>query len=186
MALPTIGFVIGSLRKSSFNRTLANEAAAILEGRAKVTFIEFSDLPFLNQDEEFPTPAPVARVREAVAACDALWVFTPEYNGTLPAQLKNFFDWMSRRATPEAPAQPTVLTEKPATASGASGGAATAGARAAVSDLMAYIYMNVMTEGQAGFVLPGQAWAEDSWTLSDDDRQALSAQADAFLAFMSK
>ncbi len=117
-------------------------------------------------------------VREQVGAVDALWVFTPQYNAQMPAQVKNFFDWLSRPTTPNG--------SMPVTASGASGPAATAEARAAVNDLTAFIGMNVMTDGQAGFVLPGEAWAEGSWTVSDEDAKVLGAQVDAFLAFIGK
>lgn len=186
LSLPTIGFVVGSLRKNSFNRSLAEKAQALLEGRANVTYIEFDGLPFVNQDEEFPTPAVVANVREQVGAVDALWVFTPQYNAQMPAQVKNFFDWLSRPTTPNGSMQETVVRGMPVTASGASGPAATAEARAAVNDLTAFIGMNVMTDGQAGFVLPGEAWAEGSWTVSDEDAKVLGAQVDAFLAFIGK
>ncbi|MEA2155073.1 MAG: hypothetical protein QOE11_1213, partial [Solirubrobacteraceae bacterium] len=43
-----------------------------------------------------PAPAPVARLREAIASADAVLISTPEYNGSIPGQLKNALDWVSR------------------------------------------------------------------------------------------
>ena len=49
-------FIIGSLRKGSFNRQMAREAEKIIGDRAEVSYLEYSDLPYMNQDIEFPAP----------------------------------------------------------------------------------------------------------------------------------
>ena len=79
-----IVIVVGSLRERSFNRQLADVAAELLAGRAEIEVLDFRDLPFMNQDIEFPTPAAVERVRAVVAAADGIWIFTPEYNYSYP------------------------------------------------------------------------------------------------------
>lgn len=56
-------FIIGSLRKESFNRKLAEEAERMLDGRATVEYLDYSDLPMMNQDIEFPAPDKVSEVR---------------------------------------------------------------------------------------------------------------------------
>ena len=71
-------FVIGSLRKESFNRKLAEEAERMLAGRAIVEYLDYSALPLMNQDIEFPAPEAVRKVREKVAEADAIWIFSPE------------------------------------------------------------------------------------------------------------
>jgi chromate reductase len=38
----------------------------------------------------------VERLKEAIAESDAILVATPEFNGSIPGQLKNAFDWVSR------------------------------------------------------------------------------------------
>ena len=73
-------FIVGSLRKDSFNRQLAQEAEKNLAGLAEVTYLDYTDVPFLNQDIEYPAPAAVAKLRETVANADGIWIFTPEYN----------------------------------------------------------------------------------------------------------
>ena len=70
-------FIVGSLRKDSFNRQLAQEAEKNLAGLAEVTYLDYTDVPFLNQDIEYPAPAAVAKLRETVANADGLWIFTP-------------------------------------------------------------------------------------------------------------
>lgn len=81
-------FIIGSLRKESFNRKLAEEAERLLQGRAIVEYLDYSDVPLMNQDIEFPAPDAVRRVRDKVAEVDALWIFSPEYNYSYPGHLK--------------------------------------------------------------------------------------------------
>ena len=64
--------IVGSLRKQSFNRQLAQKIEAILGDRASVTYLEYWDIPYLDQDMEFPAPESVARVRAAVQEADGI------------------------------------------------------------------------------------------------------------------
>ena len=83
-------FIIGSLRKNSFNRQLAAKCREILlQKGAEVSELEYSTIPFMNQDSETPVPASINRVRTEVAAADGIWIFTPEYNFAVPGVLKN-------------------------------------------------------------------------------------------------
>lgn len=60
-----------------------------------VEFLNYRDVPLLEQDTEFPAPQSVKDVREQVGKADAVWVVSPEYNGSYPAVLKNLLDWLS-------------------------------------------------------------------------------------------
>ena len=51
-------FIVGSLRKDSFNRQLAKEAENYLAGKAEITHLDYTDVPFVNQDIEYPAPPP--------------------------------------------------------------------------------------------------------------------------------
>ena len=46
-------FIIGSLRKQSFNRELSEMVKGMLQGKAEVTELDYSQVPFINQDEEY-------------------------------------------------------------------------------------------------------------------------------------
>ena len=85
-------FIIGSLRKESFNKKLAEEVEQMIGERAIVEYLDYSDVPPMNQDIEFPAPEAVKRVRDRVAETNALWIFSPEYNYSYPGHLKNLFD----------------------------------------------------------------------------------------------
>ena len=67
-------FIIGSLRKESFNRQLALEAEKMIGMQAKVTYLDYSDVPLINQDIEFPEPEAVGRLRATVKEADGIWV----------------------------------------------------------------------------------------------------------------
>jgi NAD(P)H-dependent FMN reductase len=63
-----------------------------------VLFEGLADVPFYNEDidVEGGVPAAAAKLREAASGADAFLLFSPEYNGTIPAVLKNAIDWLSR------------------------------------------------------------------------------------------
>ena len=78
-------FVVGSLREKSFNKTVAEYISKKLEEKGiETSFLDYSKLPFMNQDIEFPTPSEVEKVRTDVKGANALWIVTPEYNGSVP------------------------------------------------------------------------------------------------------
>ncbi|MFJ4283884.1 NAD(P)H-dependent oxidoreductase [Streptomyces massasporeus] len=91
--------LVGSLRTGSHNRQLAEAAVKLAPEGAEVNLFEgLAEIPFYNEDidVEGSLPAAAARLREAANAADGLILFTPEYNGTIPAVLKNAIDWLSR------------------------------------------------------------------------------------------
>ncbi|MGW1952847.1 NAD(P)H-dependent oxidoreductase [Streptomyces sp. NPDC001920] len=91
--------LVGSLRAGSHNRQLAEAAVKLApEGAEVVLFEGLADIPFYNEDidVEGSVPAAAAKLREAALAADGFLMFSPEYNGTIPAVLKNAIDWLSR------------------------------------------------------------------------------------------
>lgn len=173
-------FIIGSLRAKSFNRQLANEAKAIIGSRAEVSELDYSDLPLLNQDIEQPEPTAVERIRKAVSEADALWIFTPEYNFSYPGHLKNLLDWLSRPVIPMDYATPTCINGKRVAISGAGGKVATGNCRAKLTELLAFIKADVLSE-QTGIAVPAKAWGTDILVLTDEQRAQLAAEAEALL-----
>ena len=91
--------LVGSLRAGSHNRQLAEAAAKHAPEGVEVSIFEgLADIPFYNEDIDVEGSAPEAAValRTAIAQADGLLLFSPEYNGTIPAVLKNAIDWASR------------------------------------------------------------------------------------------
>ncbi|MCX5329612.1 MULTISPECIES: NAD(P)H-dependent oxidoreductase [unclassified Streptomyces] len=91
--------LVGSLRAGSHNRQLAEAAVKFAPEGASVELFEgLAEIPFYNEDidVEGSVPAPAAKLREAAQAADGFLLFSPEYNGTIPAVLKNAIDWLSR------------------------------------------------------------------------------------------
>lgn len=96
--------LVGSLRAASVNRKIAELAAAIAPDGVTVTVFEgLGELPFYNEEidpavdgEVQQAPAGVTALRAAAADADAALVVTPEYNGSIPAVIKNAIDWLSR------------------------------------------------------------------------------------------
>jgi len=90
--------LLGSLRAASINRQLAALATeSAPEGVHLQLFDRLGELPFYNEDLDTDDVAePVKALRAAAADADAALVVTPEYNGSIPAVLKNAIDWLSR------------------------------------------------------------------------------------------
>ncbi|WP_405885101.1 NAD(P)H-dependent oxidoreductase [Streptomyces sp. NBC_01136] len=91
--------LVGSLRAGSHNRQLAEAAVKLAPEGAEVELFEgLAEVPFYNEDidVEGNVPAAAARLREVAGNADAFLLFSPEYNGTMPAVLKNAIDWLSR------------------------------------------------------------------------------------------
>jgi len=91
-----VAVVVGSLRKESFNRRMANELIAMAPQPLALKMVDIGQLPLFNQDlENDPIPAVIA-FKEGIAASDALLFVTPEYNRSMPGVLKNAIDIGSR------------------------------------------------------------------------------------------
>jgi len=91
--------LVGSLRAGSHNRQLAEAAAKHAPAGVEIALFEgLADIPYYNEDldVEGSVPAAATALRAATAGADALLLFSPEYNGTMPAVLKNAIDWLSR------------------------------------------------------------------------------------------
>ena len=111
--------ISGSLRRDSHNTKLLRAAGEIV-GRHGGQFELFDGLkaipPYDEDDDVGNGPAPVAALKQAVAAADAVLFATPEYNSSIPGVLKNAVDWASR------PLATNPLRNKPVAVIGASTG----------------------------------------------------------------
>ena len=183
--MKNILFIVGSLRKQSFNRQLAAMAEKMLVNKFNIQYLEFEDVPFMDQDLEANTPAPVARVRKEILAADGIWIFTPEYNYSYPGLLKNLLDWLSRPMDISDFTNPTAVVGKKVTVSGAGGNNKTASCRAKLNELLEFMKMQVMTEPQTGIALGIEAWTKGEFNLTDEQVAMLKEQAEKFTAFVN-
>ncbi len=90
--------LVGSLRSDSLNRRLAEQLVSDAPAGLRLEIVEgLAELPFYNEDlDTDEVPESAQRLRDCVADADRVLVVTPEYNGTMPAVLKNAIDWLSR------------------------------------------------------------------------------------------
>src|SRR5215208_2200229 len=95
-ATRTVAVLIGSLRKESFNRRMANALIGLAPPELKLSIVEIGALPLYNQDDEANPPAVVTEFKQAISNADAVLFLTPEYNRSVPGVLKNAIDVASR------------------------------------------------------------------------------------------
>jgi chromate reductase len=109
--------ISGSLRDESFNTKLLRAAAELARDGVELELWNgLKAVPPFDEDDEGEAPAGVVELYDAIAGADALLFATPEYNSSIPGQLKNAIDWASR---PKATAP---IRNKPAAVIGASTG----------------------------------------------------------------
>lgn len=91
-----VAVLVGSLRKESLNRKLAQALKALAPPSLQLEIVEIGQLPLYNQDDDAsPLPASAA-FKQQIKAADALLFVTPEYNRSVPGVLKNAIDIASR------------------------------------------------------------------------------------------
>ncbi|MBX6328582.1 MAG: NAD(P)H-dependent oxidoreductase [Pseudolabrys sp.] len=175
-----LGVIVGSNRRESINRKLA-QALARLGGQVfAASFIPIDDLPMYNQDHENPVPDKVAHFKAAVAASEALLFVTPEHSRSIPAVLKNAIDWGAR------PWGKSSWPGKPAAVIGTSGGA--------ISTAIAQQHLKSVLLTQGLHVVGGEAYIQfkpemidAAGNVTDDNvREFLRSFIDRFAAFAAR
>lgn len=174
--------IVGSLRKESFNLQLAKLAEEMLKDKVQVSILYYADLPFMNQDIEFPTPESVARVRQEVLAADGIWIFSPEYNYQIPGVLKNLLDWLSRPLVPNDWERGSAAKGKSVTISGVAGRSGAAGVRKHLGALLEVMSMKLIGCMGTGISADAESFATNKLHLSEENHAALQAQAELFLS----
>ncbi len=91
-----IGVIVGSLRKESFNRKMANNLIELAPDSLKLEIIEIGHLPLYNQDLDENPPKEWVEFRDQLRSCTGVLFVTPEYNRSVPGVLKNAIDIGSR------------------------------------------------------------------------------------------
>ncbi len=112
-----VAVLVGSLRKESFNRRIAQAIIALAPDTLLFSIVEIGDLPLFNQDNELEPPASVSAFKAQLEQVDAVLFATAEYNRSIPGVLKNALDVGSR------PTGKSIWGGKPAAIVSASPGA---------------------------------------------------------------
>lgn len=177
--MKNILFIVGSLREGSFNHQMAKQAESILEGQATVSYLNYKEIPLMNQDLETPVLPAVQAARDAIMAADAIWIFSPVYNFAIPGTVKNLIDWLSRALDLSETRGPSALQDKIVTVSSV----ANAGHEpmfASYHVLLPFVRMQVVGEFTGTTVNP-EAWGTGQLVLSEEAIAGLQAQAQALL-----
>ncbi|MDO9101233.1 MAG: NAD(P)H-dependent oxidoreductase [Candidatus Nitrotoga sp.] len=91
-----IAVIVGSLRKDSFNRKLANAIVKLAPSEFSFKELQIGDLPLYNQDDDANQAQPVKRLKGEITAAQGVLFVTPEYNRSISGVLKNAIDHASR------------------------------------------------------------------------------------------
>lgn len=177
----TVLFVIGSFRKRSFHHQLAQVAEeALVEQGARVRYLDYQEVPHFSQDSEIPVLPAVQAVRDEIQAADAIWLFSPVYNHSMPGILKNLLDWVSRALDLSNPKGHSAIHQKVTTVSSV----AHDGHEPLFEEctkVLNFIRTKPVGEFTGAFV-NDEAWETDDLVISDDTVAQLKAQAAAVLA----
>lgn len=174
--------IVGSLRKNSFNKQVALAAKQALGAKAELEILDYSNIPFMNQDLENPAPESIMAIRNKVLAADGVWFFSPEYNHFFPGVLKNLIDWLSRPY--EGGKKPQVLAGKPAAISGITPGMSGTGlAQDHLVTLLSFLNMKIMNVPRLTIPTCMNKVKDGKLELGDSETY-LQKQADAFVAFI--
>lgn len=95
-ATRNVAVVVGSLRKGSFSRKLAQAMIDLAPATLALEIVEIGALPLYNQDDDVDPPASVSAFRKRIGEAEAVLFVTPEYNRSVPGVLKNAIDIASR------------------------------------------------------------------------------------------
>jgi chromate reductase len=168
--------LVGSLRKASLNRMLANALISLAPPSLKLDIVEIGQLPLYNEDiEAAAPPVPWTAFRQRIKAADAVLFVTPEYNRSVPAALKNALDVGSR------PYGASVWDRKPGAVVSASPGAVGAfGANHHLRQSLVFLNVPTMQQPEAYIGHADKLFDEHGKIASDGTRKFLQAIMLAF------
>jgi chromate reductase len=176
-----IAVVVGSLRRDSFNRLLANAIAKLAPAELSFQPLRIDDLPLYNQDDDAKPADPVKRLKSEIAAANGLLFVTPEYNRSLPGVLKNALDHASR------PYGQNAWAAKPAGVLGASIGATgTALAQQHLRNVLAYLDVPTLAQPEVFIQVKEGLFDERGNLASPGTTKFLQGFTDRYVAWVKQ
>lgn len=179
-------FIVGSHRKQSFNHQLAQRIIEMIQDRAETTILNYQEVPFFNEDIEYPVPKSVSKVKEMIAEADGIWIISPEYNGQTPGVLKNLLDWLSRPIEKGNWSKGSIIKNKPVMISSVAGKSAGAHVRASLAALLKAMRMNLINEQGTGIALNNEHFTSQLLTLNKKEKDLFEQQIHALLDTLNK
>jgi chromate reductase len=174
-----IALVVGSLRRDSFNRQLAQALSALAPQELVFASVRIDDLPLYNQDDDAHQAPPVRRLKEEIAGSQGVVFVTPEYNRSIPGVLKNAIDHASR------PYGQSAWAGKPAGVLGISVGAiGTALAQQHLRNVLAYLDMPTLGQPEVFIQNKPGLFAPDGRIAIEDTREFLQQWIDRYVEFV--
>jgi len=176
-----IAVLVGSLRRESFNRRLADAVARLAPPEFSFRQLQIGDLPLYDQDQDGNQAESVKRLKSEVAAAQGVLFVTAEYNRSIPGVLKNAIDNASR------PYGQSAWAGKPAAVLGISIGAiGTALAQQHLRNVLAYLDMPTMGQPEV-FLQMKDGLFDDAGNIGNPDtRKFLQGWVDNYVAWVKK
>lgn len=172
--------VVGSLRRDSFNRQLADAVVKLAPSEFSFNPLQIGDLPLYNQDDDGHPAEPVKRLKNQISAAQGLLFVTPEYNRSTPGVLKNAIDHASR------PYGQNAWAGKPAGVLGASIGATgTAMAQQHLRNVLAYLDVPTLGQPEA-FIQVREGLFDEAGNIGDASREFLQNWMNRYVAWVKK
>jgi len=175
-----IAVVVGSLRKDSFNRKMADAIVKMAPPDFSFKQLQIGDLPLYNQDDDAGPAESVKRLKREITASQGLLFVTPEYNRSIPGVLKNALDHASR------PYGQSAWAGKPAGVIGVSIGATgTSMAQQHLRNVLAYL--DVPTLGQPEvFIQAKDGLFDEAGNIGANSKKFLQNWMDKYVAWVKK
>ena len=175
-----IAVIVGSLRKDSINRKLANAIVKLAPSDFSFHQVPIGDLPLFNQDEEMNPPEPVKRFKSEIKSAHGLLFVTPEYSRSIPGVLKNALDHGAR------PFGQNSWVGKPAGVIGASPGViGTAAAQQHLRNILASLDVPTLGQPEA-FIQIKEGFFDEEGNIGPDSRQFLQKWMNRYVAWVKK
>jgi chromate reductase len=173
-----IAVLVGSLRRESFNRKLADAIVKLAPPEFSFKQTQIGDLPLYNQDDDTNQSEPVKRLKREINAAQGLLFVTAEYNRSIPGVLKNCIDHGSR------PYGQNVWAAKPAGLLGVSVGAiGTAMAQQHLRNVLAYLDVPTLGQPEA-FIHAKEGLFDEGGNIGAGSRRFLQTWVDRYVAWV--
>ena len=179
----TVGILVGSLRKDSLSKKLANALIAMAPQDFDFRVISMDDLPMYNADFDEYNKVPEAYVqfRDTVKAVDGVIFVTPEYNRSMPGVLKNALDVGSR------PKGKNVWSGKPAAVfSNSPGNLGAFGANHHLRQCLVFLNVPVMQQPEIYLGKVAELFDENGDLKEGSSKDFLQTALDAYISWLNK